>query len=241
MAVHPPAGSRLDVPAYERPSGVHPPLDFPGYRSTALRAPRRPLVLLPHRLTEITGPLLGAERVTPADADLTMQHEGEPQGQRIIVSGLVLDSDGRPVPDTLVEIWQANAAGRYRHERDQWDAPLDPNFDGLGRTMTDALGRYEFVTIKPGAYPWLNHHNAWRPAHIHFSLFGPAFATRLITQMYFPDDPLLAYDPIYNSVPDGARKRLQASFDMEATRPEWALAYKFDVVLRGRNATPMEN
>jgi protocatechuate 3,4-dioxygenase, beta subunit len=140
----------------------------------------------------------------------------------------------------MVEIWQCNAAGRYHHSGDQHDAPLDPNFYGGGRYRADEQGRYEFITIKPGAYPWKNHHNAWRPAHIHFSLFGPAFATRLITQMYFPNDPLLAFDPIYNSVPAGARERLQASFDMETTRPEWALAYKFDIVLRGRNATPME-
>ncbi len=161
--------------------------------------------------------------------------------KRIVVHGRVLDENGKAVPKAMVEIWQCNAAGRYHHPGDQHDAPLDPNFYGGGRVRADEDGRYQFITIKPGAYPWKNHHNAWRPAHIHFSLFGPAFATRLITQMYFPQDPLLAYDPIYNSVPAGARERLQAAFDMESTRPEWALAYKFDVVLRGRNATPMEN
>jgi len=242
MAVHPaPAGARLVVPGYERPSGVHPPLDFPDYRSTALRAPRRPLLLLPHRLTEITGPLLGAERVTPADADLTAQHEGEPQGQRIIVSGRVLDSDGRPVPGTLVEIWQPNAAGRYRHSVDNHPAPLDPNFTGVGRCVTDSAGRYRFVTIKPGAYPWRNHPNAWRPAHNHFSLFGRAFTQRLVTQMFFPGDPLFFQDPIFNSVPEDARDRLISRFDLSRTVPEWALGYTWDIVLRGRGATAFEH
>jgi protocatechuate 3,4-dioxygenase, beta subunit len=234
MAVHPPAGSGLVIPGYERPSGVHPPLDFPGYRSTALRAPRRPLVLLPHRLTEITGPLLGAERVTPADADLTAQHEGEPQGQRIIVAGRVLDSDGRAVPGTLIEIWQCNAAGRYRHKVDDHPAPLDPNFTGVGRCLTDSEGRYRFVTI------WGNHPNAWRPAHIHFSLFGRAFTQRLVTQMFFPGDPLFFQDPIFNSVPEAARDRLISRFDLGLTVPEWALGYAWDIVLRGRGATAFE-
>ena len=157
------------------------------------------------------------------------------------MSGKVLDEDERAVPHTLIEIWQANAAGRYLHERDQHNAPLDPNFTGCGQVMTDAEGHYRFVTIRPGEYPWKNHYNAWRPAHIHFSIFGSAFITRLVTQMYFPNDPLLAFDPIYNSVPAGARERLQAAFDMDNTRPEWALAYRFDIVLRGRNATPLEN
>ena len=239
MAVHPPAG--LVLPGYERPSGVHPPLDFPDYRSTALRAPHRPLVLLPHRLTEITGPLLGAGRVTPADADLTNQHGGEPQGQRIIVAGRVLDSGGRPVPDTLVEIWQPNAAGRYRHRVDNHPAPLDPNFTGVGRCLTDSDGRYRFITIKPGSYPWQNHPNAWRPAHIHFSLFGRAFAQRLVTQMYFPGDPLFPYDPIFNSIPEeSARQRLVSRFTMERSTPNIKLAYEFDIVLRGSASTPME-
>ncbi|HET9893504.1 MAG TPA: protocatechuate 3,4-dioxygenase subunit beta [Streptosporangiaceae bacterium] len=234
-------GGRLVVPAYERPSGVHPPLDFAEYRSTALRAPRQRPVPLPHWLTEVTGPMLGSGPVTAADADLTTKHQGEPIGERIIVTGRVLDSDGKPVPGTLVEIWQANAAGRYAHRVDAHPAPLDPNFDGAGRCMTDADGWYRFVTIKPGAYPWGNHLNAWRPAHIHFSLFGRAFTQRLITQMYFPGDPLFAQDPIFNSVPDAkARDRMVARFDLELTKPEWALGYRWDIVLRGRQATVFE-
>jgi len=234
----PASPGELILPSYQRPSGVHPPLDFSRYRSTALRHPKRPLVLLPHRLTEITGPLLGDDLITPTDADLTTQHGGEPQGQRIIVTGRVLDSDGRPVPDTLIEIWQANAAGRYRHSREHHPAPLDPNFDGIGRCITDSAGRYRFITIQPGAYPWGNHHNAWRPAHVHFSLFGRAFTQRLVTQMYFPGDPLLPLDPIFNSVPDEqARQRLIARFDIDLTQPEWALGYAWDIVLRGRGET----
>jgi protocatechuate 3,4-dioxygenase beta subunit len=226
---------------YERPLGVHPPLASPQYRSTILRAPSQPPVLLPHRLTEVTGPLLGEDRIGPCDNDLTRQHHDEPQGQRIIVHGRVLDSGGRPVSQTLVEVWQANAAGRYRHSRDSWPAPLDPNFSGAGRVLTDTNGYYRFTTIKPGIYPWGNHHNAWRPAHIHFSLFGQAFTQRLVTQMYFPDDPMFPYDPIFNSIPDEkARQRLVSRFDLDATRPEWALAFAFDIVLRGPQATPME-
>jgi protocatechuate 3,4-dioxygenase beta subunit len=223
------------------PPGTHPPLLSPGYRSTTTRAPLRPPVGLPQRLTEITGPVLGAERVTPADADLTRQHAGEPNGQRIIVQGRVLDGDGRPVPHSLVEVWQANAGGRYRHAVDNWPAPLDPNFTGLGRTITDAAGRYRFTTVRPGAYPWKNHHNAWRPAHIHFSLFGRAFTQRLVTQMYFPDDPLFDQDPIFGSVPEAARHRLVSRFSLESTVPEWALAFDFDIVLRGRESTPFED
>ena len=235
-----PAGSELILPSYERRTGADPPLDFAGYRSTALRAPHQPLVLLPQRLTEITGPLLGAERVTPADADLTAQHEGEPQGQRITVSGRVLDSDGRPVPDTLIEVWQPNAAGRYRHVVDDHPAPLDPNFTGAGRCVTDSEGRYRFVTIKPGSYPWRNHPNAWRPAHIHFSLFGRAFTQRLVTQMYFPGDPLFYQDPIFNSVPEHARDRMISRFDLSLTVPEVSLGFAWDIVLRGRGATAFE-
>ena len=232
----------MTLPSYEPPEpGTRPPLAYPDYRSTRLRAPLRSPVDLPQRLTELTGPLLAADRVHPGDNDLTRRHDGEPVGQRIVVHGRVLDSDGRPVPDTLVEVWQANAAGRYRHLRDQWDAPLDPNFDGLGRTVTDSLGRYEFVTVKPGAYPWLNHDNAWRPAHIHYSLFGRAFTQRLVTQMYFPDDPLFPYDPIYNSVPDEkARERMISRFSIHGTEPNWAQAFEFDVYLRGPGATPFE-
>jgi len=222
-------------------SDTHPPLDFPEYRATRLRAPRQPLVPLPHRLTEVTGPLLGEGMVTGTDHDLTAQHDGEPLGERIVVEGRVLDAGGRPVAGTLVEVWQANAGGRYRHDVDRHPAPLDPNFSGAGRCVTDAEGRYRFVTVKPGAYPWRNHANAWRPAHIHFSLFGRAFTQRLITQMYFPGDPLFAFDPILGSVPEAARERLVSQFDPEVTVPEWALGYRWDLVLRGRQATPLDD
>jgi protocatechuate 3,4-dioxygenase beta subunit len=229
-----PAGYRIP------PAGTHPPHLYEGYRSTMLRGPAQPLVVLPQRLTEVTGPLLTGD-IGPNDHDLTAQHAGEPLGQRIIVSGQVRDGDGRPVPDTLVEVWQANAAGRYNHVTDNWPAPLDPNFTGGGRVVTDSLGNYSFTTIKPGAYPWRNHHNAWRPAHIHFSLFGRSFTQRLVTQMYFPEDPLFFQDPIFNSVPDEkARQRMISTFDYDATRPDWALAYRFDIVLRGREQTPFE-
>jgi protocatechuate 3,4-dioxygenase beta subunit len=236
------AGSGLVVPAYppEAP-GTHPPLDYPDYRSTRLRFPRRPLVALPQRLGEVTGPLLGEGRVGERDHDLTVQHDGEPLGERIVVEGRVLDSASRPVGSTLVEVWQANAGGRYRHDGDQHPAPLDPNFSGAGRCVTDAEGRFRFVTVKPGAYPWGNHHNAWRPAHIHFSVFGRAFVQRLITQMYFPGDPLFAFDPILSSVPQAARERLVSRLDMGLTTPEWALGYRWDIVLRGRDATPLED
>jgi len=238
----PAAAGRRTLPSYERPAGVHPPLDSPGYRSSLLRAPRQPPVRLPQGLTEITGPLLGAERVTAADSDLAGRHAHEPIGERIIVTGRVLDSGGRPVPDTLVEIWQANAAGRYAHAVDDHPAPLDPNFDGAGRCRTDSQGRYRFVTIKPGAYPWRNHLNAWRPAHIHFSLLGRAFTQRLVTQMYFPGDPLFAQDPIFNSIPDpAARQRLISRFDLDTTQPDWALGYQWDIVLRGPAATVFED
>jgi protocatechuate 3,4-dioxygenase beta subunit len=227
---------------YRRPpAGTHPPNDSPGYRSTALRHPKEPLVIIPQTLSEITGPAYPYGRIEATDNDLTRQHAGEPLGERIIVEGRVLDEDGRPIPKTLVEVWQANAAGRYAHRVDEHAAPLDPNFSGAGRTLTDEEGRYRFVTIRPGAYPWRNHDNAWRPAHIHFSLFGTSFLSRLITQMYFPGDPLMPYDPIFNSIPDAAaRQRLIANFDLSTTRPEWALGFTFDIVLRGSNATPME-
>jgi protocatechuate 3,4-dioxygenase beta subunit len=227
---------------YRRPSpGTHPQNDDPGYRSTALRHPKEPLVIIPHTLSEITGPAYPYGGMQATDNDLTRQHAGEPLGERIVVEGRVLDEDGRPVPNTLVEVWQANAAGRYAHRVDAHAAPLDPNFSGAGRTLTDEHGQYRFVTIRPGAYPWLNHDNAWRPAHIHFSLFGTSFLSRLITQMYFPGDPLMPYDPIFNAIPDaGARQRLVARFDLHATQPEWALGFVFDIVLRGSSATPME-
>jgi protocatechuate 3,4-dioxygenase beta subunit len=179
--------------------------------------------------------------VSDTDHDLTAQHEGEPQGQRIIVHGRVLDGEGRPVRDSLVEVWQANAGGRYLHDEDNHPAPLDPNFSGGGRCMTDGEGHYRFVTIRPGAYPWKNHANAWRPAHIHFSLFGRSFTQRLITQMYFPDDPLFDHDPIFNSIPDPkARELLISSFDLSETVPDWALAFRWDIVLRGSTPTPLE-
>ena len=217
-----------------------PRYDTPAYRSTGLRAPKR-LYLLPEELHDPTGPVFGESDVDPRDSDLTRQHEGEPLGERIIVTGRVLDSAGKPIANTLVELWQANAAGRYAHDVDRHPAPLDPNFTGAGRTTTDADGRYRFVTIKPGAYPWRNHANAWRPAHLHFSVFGPAFASRLVTQMYFPGDPLLAADPIYNCTADEqARQRLIAEFDWATTVPEHALGYRFDIVLAGREATPLE-
>jgi protocatechuate 3,4-dioxygenase, beta subunit len=220
---------------------THPPLAWPEYRSTVLRAPARPLVVLPHLLTEVTGPVFGESDVRASDADLTRQFDGEPQGERIIVFGRVLDQDGRPVPHTLVEMWQANASGRYRHDVDRHPAPLDPNFAGAGRCLTDAQGRYRFVTVKPGAYPWKNHHNAWRPAHIHFSLFGTDFTQRMITQMYFPGDPLFALDPIYQSITDQkARDRLVASYDHGVTTHEWATGYRWDVVLTGAARTFME-
>ncbi len=218
-----------------------PPYDYPDYVGTRLRHPTRPLVTLPETLTELTGPVYGHESVGELDHDLTRQAPGEPLGERIIVSGRVLDEAGRPVRDTLVEIWQANAAGRYAHEVDRHPAPLDPNFHGAGRCVTDREGRYRFVTVKPGSYPWRNHDNAWRPAHIHFSVFGRAFLQRLVTQMYFPGDPLLAFDPIFQSVRDPkARERLVSHFDLDLTEPEWALGFAWDIVLRGPASTPME-
>ena len=223
-------------------AGFEPPYLHPDYRSSVLRAPRRPPVRLPDEwFHHVAGPAFGRIPVRPEDADLTRQHGGEPIGERIIVSGRVLDSDGEPVRETLVEVWQANAAGRYADPVDNHQAPLDPNFTGAGRCRTDSDGRYRFVTIKPGAYPWQNHVNAWRPAHVHFSLFGPQLCSRLVTQMYFPGDPLMRFDPILNSIADPrGRKLLVASFDLAATAPEWALAYRWDIVIRGRNATPME-
>jgi protocatechuate 3,4-dioxygenase beta subunit len=227
---------------YPRESlAAHPQYLHAPYASTILRSPKRPLIIIPQTLSELTGPMYGHEAVAANDTDLTRQHSGEPLGERIIVTGMVVDEDGRPIPNTLIEIWQANAAGRYVHVIDQHPAPLDPNFSGAGRCVTDAEGRYRFTTIKPGAYPWKNHHNAWRPNHIHFSLFGPSFLTRLVTQMYFPGDPLIPLDPIANSVTDPkALQRMICAFDIETTVPEWALGYRFDFVLRGRNATPFE-
>ena len=232
-----------EITGYRRPlPGTQPDYLFPDYASTVKRAPTRPLIRLPHTITELTGPVFGYDEVKPTDSDLTKQHAGDPIGERVIVSGRVLDENARPVPHTLVEVWQANSAGRYPHRADQHDAPADPNFTGAGRALTDKDGNYRFVTIKPGEYPWRNHYNAWRPAHIHFSLFGPAFATRVVTQMYFPGDPLLPLDPMFNCVPDEkARNRLISALDMKTTIPEIALGYRFDIVLRGPEETPMEN
>lgn len=221
---------------------VHPPYLHADYKSTVLRSPSKPLVPLAQTLSELTGPVYGHDALGPLDDDLTKNGAvgGEPLGERIIVTGRVMDEDGRPVPNTLVEIWQTNAAGRYIHKVDQHNAPIDPNFFGAGRCMTDAAGRYRFTTVRPGAYPWGNHANGWRPVHIHFSLFGPSFLTRLVTQMYFPGDPLLALDPVFLGIPDrSARERLIAEFSLAVTEPEFALGYAFDIVLRGRRATPM--
>jgi len=221
--------------------GTQPKHLHPAYVSSLKRAPTQPLIYMPQTISEITGPLFGRESVDVKAFDLTKQHPGEPVGERIVVSGRVIDEDGRPIRQTLVEIWQANAAGRYRHDMDQHDAPLDPNFTGTGHALTDSEGRYRFVTIRPGAYPWSNHYNAWRPRHIHFSLFGPAFATRLVTQMYFPGDELLPFDPIFNCTADEkARQGLVSVFEWDSTIPDTALGYRFDIVLGGREATPME-
>jgi protocatechuate 3,4-dioxygenase beta subunit len=231
-----------DTPtSYVRDREAHPPPDFQPYKSTALRHPKQPLVYLPQTITEVTGPQLGAELVKRGDNDLTRQHAESPVGERMTVSGRVFDTEGKPLRGTLVEIWQANAAGRYLHRWDRWAAPLDPNFSGAGRCLTDDEGRYAFTTIKPGPYPWGNHHNAWRPAHIHFSLLGRAFAQRLVTQMYFPGDPLFEFDPIFQSVTDrSGRERLISRFDMHASIPNWSLAYEFDIYLRGPGQTPFE-
>jgi protocatechuate 3,4-dioxygenase beta subunit len=222
--------------------GAEVQVDYPGYRSTRWRAPDRPLVTLPEELHDPRGPVFGADTVGELDNDLTAQHEGEALGERILVSGRVLDVDGRPQRGTLVEVWQANAAGRYKHEVDQHPAPLDPNFSGAGRCLTDDEGRYRFITIKPGSYPWGNHFNAWRPAHIHLSVFGRSFVQRLVTQMYFPGDPLCPYDPIFNAVRDAqARERMVSQLDWETTTPEWALGYRFDIVVDGPAATPLDD
>ncbi len=221
----------------------HPPYLYQDYKSTPLRAPTKPLVPLPAGLSEMTGPIYGHDAIGSLDADLTKNavKNGAPLGERIVVTGQVLDDAGRPLPNMLVEVWQANAAGRYIHAVDQHDAPLDPNFLGAGRCVSDADGHYRFYTVKPGAYPWGNHENAWRPNHIHFSLFGPTIASRLVTQMYFPGDPLLQLDPIFQGTPANARDRLIADFSLDVTEPEFALGYVFDIVLAGGRATPMEN
>ncbi len=221
--------------------GTQPDFHFPPYVSSIARSPRMPLVRLQKTHMKLTGPVFGNELIREHDNDLTAQHNGEPIGERILVHGRVLDEDGKPVRSALVEVWQANAGGRYRHMVDTYDAPLDPNFSGGGRMLTDDQGRYWFKTVKPGPYPWRNHHNAWRPAHIHFSLFGAGILSRLVTQMYFPGDPLQPLDPIFNSIPDErARERLVSRLDMDRSEPNYMLAYEWDVVLRGRTDTPFE-
>jgi protocatechuate 3,4-dioxygenase, beta subunit len=221
--------------------GTQPDLLHLPYVSSAKRSPTRPPVRIPWTLSEVTGPTFTRDMLRPKASDLTKQHSAEPIGERIVVSGRVLDENARPVPNTMVEIWQANASGRYHHEIDQHDAPLDPNFTGCGQAITNERGEYRFVTIRPGEYPWRNHYNAWRAAHIHFSVFGPSFGTRIVTQMYFPGDPLLPFDPIFNCTADEkARNRLISVFDWETTIPETALGYRFNLILRGRDETPAE-
>lgn len=220
---------------------TQPRLDYPPYRSSLLRHPKAQLHQADPEAIELCAPCFGERDVAEHESDLTIRHTAEPIGERIVVTGRIVDGDGRPVRRQLVEVWQANAAGRYRHLRDQHPAPLDPNFTGVGRCLTDADGNYRFTTIKPGPYPWRNHHNAWRPAHIHFSLFGTEFTQRMITQMYFPGDPLFAFDPIYQSITDvKARERLVATYDHDVTSHEWATGYRWDIVLTGSLRTPME-
>ena len=230
------------LPIAARDWSTQPPYIHPGYKSTPLRGPKKKLIPLAHTLSELAAPVYGHDRIGELDHDLTRNARvnGEPIGERIVVAGRVMDERGRPVRDTLVELWQCNAAGRYVHKVDAHDAPLDPNFLGAGRCITDKDGRYRFLTIKPGAYPWGNHPNAWRPNHIHFSLFGEFFASRLVTQMYFPGDPLMAFDPILQGTPEGARDGMVAKFSMDLTEEGYALGFQFDIVLRGPKATPME-
>ncbi len=230
------------LPYARHRAGTQPPYDWPDYTSTIKRHPLREPIELAHTLSEITGPTFDDLWCGPNATDLTRVNGREAMGQRIIVSGRVLDEDARPVRGTLVEVWQANAAGRYHHDGDQHDAPLDPNFTGAGHVVTDDEGRWRFLTIRPGAYPWRNTYNAWRPAHIHFSVFGPSFATRIITQMYFPGDPLLETDPVFHSIADAdARERLVSSYDAGSSEAEYALGYTWDIVLRGRHETPAES
>lgn len=234
----------MQIPQYkplDRKS--HPPYVFAAYGSSVKRGPLKRLVPIKQTLSEVTGPLFADVKLEAGENDLSRNDSGkEALGERIIIVGRVIDEDERPVPNSVIEIWQANAAGRYRHPVDQHNAPLDPNFIGAGRCLTNEQGEYRFLTIKPGAYPWLNHSNAWRPAHIHLSLFGPSFVTRLVTQFFFPGDPLIALDPILNSIPSkSGRQRLIASYAHDVTEPEYALGYRFDIVLRGRQATPFED
>ena len=221
-------------------SGVYPELIYPPYKSTVKRGPTQAPLRINAVAATSTNLFASPKLILPHDMDMTAQGKGEPLGEKIVVTGRVLDEDGKPVRNSLLEVWQCNSAGRYWHKRDQHDAPLDPNFTGFGKMLTDDDGRYRFVTIKPGPYPWGNHHKAWRPAHIHFSMFGNVYAQRLVTQMYFPSDPLFEYDPIFQSIPDAAaRQRLISRFSLEETVDDKMLGYEFDIVLRGRNATPM--
>jgi protocatechuate 3,4-dioxygenase beta subunit len=221
---------------------TQPRVDYAPYRSSRLRHPTKTLVRADPESLELSAPCFGERDVHQLESDLTIQHSGQPIGERMVVTGRIADGDGRPVRRQLVEVWQANAGGRYIHQRDQHPAPLDPNFAGVGRCLTDDNGWYRFTTIKPGPYPWKNHHNAWRPAHIHFSLFGTEFTQRMITQMYFPDDPLFALDPIFQSITDQkTRDRLVAGYDHELTTHEWATGYRWDIVLTGSTRTPVEN
>ena len=234
----------MKIPEYNpRDWRSHPPYSFKAYGSSVKRGPLKKLVPIRQTLSEVTGPLFSDIKLEPGENDLTRNPDTgkEALGERIIVVGKVMDEDERPVPNTLIEIWQANAAGRYHHPVDQHNAPLDPNFIGAGRCVTNDKGEYRYLTIKPGPYPWLNHPNAWRPSHIHLSLFGPCFVTRLVTQFYFPGDPLIPLDPIFNSVPTkSGRERLMSSYAHDVSESEFALGYRFDIVLRGRKATPFE-
>ncbi|MRW89795.1 protocatechuate 3,4-dioxygenase subunit beta [Duganella sp. FT80W] len=219
--------------------GIYPELTYPPYKSTVKRGPTQPMLRIDARTAAEQNIAPSPRIILPYDTDLTKHGEAEPLGEKIVVTGRIVDEDGKPVRNSLLEIWQCNAAGRYRHKKDQHNAPLDPNFNGWGKMMTDEEGRYRFVTIKPGPYPWANHDKAWRPAHIHFSLFGNVYAQRLVTQMYFPGDPLFDYDPIFQSIPDeAARQRLISRFSLEQTVGDEMLGYEFDIVLRGRDATP---
>ncbi|MCG6113098.1 MAG: protocatechuate 3,4-dioxygenase subunit beta [Paracoccus sp.] len=229
---------------FQRDRTWHPPALAPDYKTSLARSPRQAMLSLDATPSELTGPRFGHGDIAPGDDDLITNYAtaGDPVGERIIVHGRVLDENRRPVPHTLVEIWQANAGGRYRHKKDQYLAAIDPNFGGCGRTLTDGEGRYAFRTIKPGAYPWRNWVNNWRPAHIHVSVFGHSFAQRLITQMYFEGDPLIAHCPIVKSIPDPrAIEALIAPLDLNEAKPLDCLAYRFDIVLRGRRSTFFEN
>jgi protocatechuate 3,4-dioxygenase beta subunit len=230
-------------PFSSKDQASHPPDIHPPYKSSTTRGPSKDAIKVPQTITETTGPHFDSSILQEHDNDLTVngRTSGEPIGERLIVTGRILDENGAPVPQALVEIWQTNAAGRYIDRGDQHNAPLDPNFLGAGRTITDEQGWYKFLTIRPGAYPWPNHYNAWRPPHIHFSIFGPNIMTRLVTQMYFEGDPLLEFDPIYNGPPDDARKRMIAKFSLDLTEEAYALAYRFDIVLIGPKATPFED